>query len=81
MPHPLSSQISSLSNIEKYTGNPRKLALGLFVGKGLFQNIKFTTFVRPWSYLWGHGPTSGEALPLYYTVEILILEKITQLSF
>ena len=42
------------------TGNPQKLALGLFVGKGLFQNKKLTTFykamvfsVATWSNFWG----------------------------
>ena len=44
----------------KRTGNAQKLALDLFVGNVLFQNIKLTTFIRPWSLT---------------TVEIIILEN------
>ena len=63
------------------TENPRKLALGLFVGKGLFQNIKLTTFIRPWSYLWGHGPTSGEGLTTLLCSWNTNFWKCTQSSF
>ena len=34
---------------------PQKLALGLSMGKGHLHQINLTTFIRPWSYHWGHA--------------------------
>ena len=56
----------------RHTGNPQKLALGLFVGKHIFQNIKLTRFVRPWSYLWDKVQLLGIAILLIWPMVLFV---------
>ena len=52
------------------TGFPQKLALGLSVGKGLLRQVNFTTFIRLWSYQWGHGLIYGVGTNTHYAVKM-----------
>ena len=58
------------SIVRPHTRFPQKLALGLSVEKGLLHKINLTTFIRPWSYQWGHGLISGVGNNAHYAVKM-----------